>query len=313
MEQCIIGAFQMVSYNAEWQKPVITEYNVYKQLTAALPYNYFAFPWATLIDAGCNNLKKVTDLTHMLKSFVKTDIVYCTVVQHILFMKLLELLKICNIRHVFTPHCTLKDKEIAKTHGIELYGFPLYAAVKKTSLDANIPLEDRKYLTSFIGQYDRRCYLTDIRLKIFDLFAGKPDCLIKRRGEWHYQGIVYGRTGTTDTALEREYKEALAQSKFSLCPSGSGPNSIRIWEAMSFGSIPVILADTLVMPTIRTMAWSDAVIFWKEGEIDELYAHLKSISKEEMESKSKACLELFATYFSDEAFCRVLFEHFATV
>jgi len=80
---------------------------------------------------------------------------------------------------------------------------------------------------------------------------------------------------------------------------------------MSFGTIPVVLADTLVLPTIKTMPWSSAIIIWKESEIDKLYAHLKSISKEEMESKSKACLQLFDTYFSDKAFCRVLFEHFA--
>lgn len=306
---------QLVSYNAEWQKPVITEYNVYKQLLAAnkLPYNYFAFPWATFIDEAFPKLKKLTNLKPILDSFKRTGTVYCTVVQHIRFMRIVEVFKSLNILHVFTPHCTLKDKEIAKTYGIELYVFPLYAAVKRGLSDSIIPLEDRRYVTSFIGQYDARCYLTDIRLKIFDLFAGYADCLITRRGEWHYQGTVYRKTGVTDASLEGEYKEALAHSKFSLCPSGSGPNSIRIWESMSFGSIPVILADTLVMPTIRTMAWSDAVIFWKEGEIDSLYAHLKSMSKEEMESKSKACLELFDTYFSDEAFCRVLFEHFATV
>ena len=120
--------------------------------------------------------------------------------------------------------------------------------------------------------------------------------------------MVYkGESGTND-ALEKEYKMTLAQSKFSLCPSGTGPNSIRIWESMSYGSIPVILADTLVMPTIRTMAWTDAVIFWKESDIAGLYNYLKSITVKEMEEKSKACITLFETYFSDDSISRVMVE-----
>ena len=218
-----------------------------------------------------------------------------------------------NIRYVFSPHCTLADREEARKFGITLFGFPLYAAVKRGMDESLIPMQSRQFLTSFIGQYDIKCYLTEIRLKIFDLFAPYADCLIKRRGEWHFQGMVYKGQSGTSLELEDEYKMALAHSKFSLCPSGSGPNSIRIWESMSYGSIPVILADTLVMPTIRTMPWTDAVIFWKESDIAGLYEYLKAITVEEMEAKSKACLTLFDEYLCDESFCRVMFEEMESI
>jgi hypothetical protein len=313
MEKKTIAGSQIVSYNKRWQKPVITEYNVYNLLSTStkLPYNYFAFPWAALLDEMCPGMKSKPPLQRIIESFKKTSITYCTVVQHISFMRLLETFKSCNITIVFTPHCTLKDREIAKTHGIQLYGFPLYATVKKIPTSIVLPLHTRPYLTSFIGQYDSKSYLTNVRSKIFDLFSTYSDCVIIRRYEWHFQSVVYRNLPMTNIKFERKYRDTLANSKFSLCPSGTGPNSIRIWESMSFGTIPVVLADTLVLPTIKTMPWSSAIIIWKESEIDKLYAHLKSISKEEMESKSKACLQLFDTYFSDKAFCRVLFEHFA--
>ena len=44
------------------------------------------------------------------------------------------------------------------------------------------------------------------------------------------------------------FAATLQQSVFALCPSGSGPNSIRLWEALGYGAIPVILADTLALP-----------------------------------------------------------------
>ena len=305
----MVGDYSFVEYNSDWQKPVITEYNAYKQLVTSktLPYNYFAFPWATLCDERYITRKAIVDLDIVLNYYKENidNTVYATVVQHIRYIRFLELFKSLNIRYVFTPHCTLKDREAASKYGIELYGFSLYAAVQRTTEEL---VQSRKYLTSFIGQYDPRCYLTDIRVKIFELFANYSDCYIIRRNEWHYQGAVYRAHAVTDIDNESEYKAALAQSTFSLCPSGSGPNSIRIWESLSYGSIPVILADTLILPNIRTMTWSDAVIFWKECDIGTLYTHLKSITPEEIAAKRKAGLELFGTYFNNKQFCRVLFE-----
>ena len=67
------------------------------------------------------------------------------------------------------------------------------------------------------------------------------------------------------------------------------------------------------MPTIRTMPWTDAVIFWKESDIAGLYEYLKAITVEEMEAKSKACLTLFDEYLCDESFCRVMFEEMESI
>ena len=102
---------------------------------------------------------------------------------------------------------------------------------------------------------------------------------IVERDEWHYQGMVYRNDSNTNTNNEIEYKNILAESIFSLCPSGTGPSSIRIWESMSYGSIPVILADTLILPIIPNINWNDFFIIWKEKDINILYDYLNNIKK----------------------------------
>ena len=42
-------------------------------------------------------------------------------------------------------------------------------------------------------------------------------------------------------------------SKYTLCPSGSGPNSIRLWEALAVGSLPIVLSDNLDLPNHELM------------------------------------------------------------
>jgi hypothetical protein len=57
------------------------------------------------------------------------------------------------------------------------------------------------------------------------------------------------------------YNDILIKSRYSLCPSGSGPNSIRFWESLAVGSIPVLLADTLDLP--EYIDWENSVVIFK--------------------------------------------------
>jgi hypothetical protein len=48
--------------------------------------------------------------------------------------------------------------------------------------------------------------------------------------------------------LKQEYIEASVQSKFVLCPRGTGASSIRLFEALEMGRAPVIISDAWVQP-----------------------------------------------------------------
>src|SRR5205823_9816563 len=47
---------------------------------------------------------------------------------------------------------------------------------------------------------------------------------------------------------DRRYAELTKASKFVLCPRGLSPSSIRLFETMRMGRVPVILADGWVPP-----------------------------------------------------------------
>jgi hypothetical protein len=285
--------YNIYFYNQCWQRPVITEDRTFQLFYEKknIPTNYFAFPWAELLDNHLNNY-----ILNQINNYkINVDVCF-TVIQHISFRKILPLIKKIGITHVFVPHKQPSDIKLEKLYNIKILAYPLYPAQRNETNLIN-DLNNRKYFTSFIGQYDHY-YLSKIRENIFQLFSKYNDSLIVRRNGWHYHHMVYGNLKKTNEDFEKEYKQNLQDTIFSLCPSGSGPNSIRIWESMSFGCIPVILADTLVLPEIKDINYNDFFIIWKESEIEKLYDYLKSISNDKLIEMSNKNIEMYNKYFS---------------
>ena len=86
----------------------------------------------------------------------------------------------------------------------------------------------------------------------------------------------------------------LLNSRYSLCPSGSGPNSIRFWESLAVGSIPVLMADTLELPSHEL--WDDAIVRISENKLEELPTILSSISEEKEQEMRENCMKLYEYY-----------------
>ena len=130
------------------------------------------------------------------------------------------------------------------------------------------------FLYSFMGGYQIAQYLTKIRLEIFKI-QPRHYIFIQNTGDWHFNSIVYNskqnrklEENKTEQHLSKTetYNNILMNSRFSLAPSGSGPNSIRFWESLAVGSIPVLLSDTLELP--KHPDWDNAIIVLKENELD---------------------------------------------
>jgi len=294
---------KLVYYNnyKSWQKPVITEYQIFKNLinNNIIPYNYFAFPWANLIDS--KYVTKYKYLNDTLSNYKNNDlsIKFFTIIQSIHFRDYLQICKNLNIKYVFTPHKLISDIQLEEKNDIKIIPLSLFPVQYRKLNEVLIDISKRKIFASFIGCYNQKIYISDIRLKIYNIFCQYNDCLIKETKEWHYQSHVFkDKINNNLDKNELEYKLSLSQSIFSLCPSGSGPNSIRIWESMSYGTIPVILADNLVLPKIQEINYDDCFIIWKESEIENLYEYLKRIDIQKVENMSKKCIDLFNKYFS---------------
>jgi len=88
-----------------------------------------------------------------------------------------------------------------------------------------------------------------------------PDCLIRQTGSMWDRMF----SGGTDPDKTR-YADDLARCKFILCPRGNGLSSIRIYEAMETGRVPVILSDRLALP--ECIDWSTAAVAIAERDLD---------------------------------------------
>lgn len=278
-----------------WQYPVITEKEFYKQNKQ--DPNYCGVPWATCIDKRINN----NILIKILYQYVHHK-QYYTCCQHIYFRKLIPLMKIIGVTTIYTPH---KIKGEDTLHGVTIKPCPLYAVniedTQRNSLFKGIDFEsiERPYLYSFVGGYQPSNYLTNIREKIFEMDKHHSAVIINT-GLWHFNNHVYStKQNSIGTLNENEetkkktnnYNDTLLKSRYSLCPSGSGPNSIRFWESLAIGAIPVLLADTLDLPD--NIEWENAIIRLKENELDKVNDILEAIDVEREKEMRSNCIKIY--------------------
>lgn len=279
-----------------WQYPVITEKTFYLQ--NAGDNNYLPFPWAEVIDRRKDIKRVLRILSHV---FVKPGRSYYTCCQHINFRSLKGLWEELGVHTVYTPHKCIGEETLGT---IRLVACPLYAVnledSDRNSLFENVDLQhkERKYLYSFSGGYQKD-YLTETRLRIFEL-PKRPDCMVRNTGDWHFNVDVYGgkadKKGTlNEDATHRNktegYNQLLLDSQYTLAPGGNGPSSIRFWEALGAGSIPVLLSDTMDLP--HHEFWDDAVVRVAERDVARITDVLMAIGKAEQARRRGNCLRLY--------------------
>jgi glycosyltransferase involved in cell wall biosynthesis len=303
----------IISHDADWQYPAITEEHAYRRALESLPevegVVYLGFPWATLIDRLWYS-KDARALLVALKNLsrrVKPGSRVVTVCQHIRLLDHMQLLAEAGITDVFWSHAARGQTSVLMHRGISIFPFPLYPA--QVPPQESRPLHERSLLFSFVGARSEEGYLRRTREILFDTLGNHPRGVVRPREQWHYLEAVYGKQiaalpipveNTEDhRAKEEEFRAVLARSVFSLCPSGSGPNTIRLWESLGAGAIPVVLSDSWQPPGEMAL-WEEAVVFCGENEreIARLPARLEALHRSPtlLEKKRMACRELWARY-----------------
>lgn len=77
---------------------------------------------------------------------------------------------------------------------------------------------------------------------------------------------------------QRAYVEITSRSHFVLCPRGGGTGSLRLFEVMQMGAVPVLLADDYVLP--EGPDWDSFLVRVPEKEIDRLPSILEPLVPE---------------------------------
>lgn len=127
--------------------------------------------------------------------------------------------------------------------------------------------EQYRWLFSFVGSFDT----AHVRANLSRLSHPRgyvQDTSDKSKSVW------WNGTEETKSAFQKEYAETMAESIFVLCPRGYSPSTVRLFEAMKMGRVPVIISDSWVPP--EGPDWSACSIRIKERDI----LHVDSLLEE---------------------------------
>lgn len=272
----------LVAFPYYWQVPAATEKAAYEAVLKGKrdtrTFLYIGFPWATLMDALATDSQLLPSLIdglrkveHFLQSRQKNE-TRVTVAQHIRANDLFQLFETFGITGVFWSHAL---KTQTQFNGLRIHPFPLYPAQAPAKTEIVNEDRPRRYLANFIGAYNPSIYLTNVRQVIFADAETSADLLIVKRDVWHFDRSVYREQmrgvgvmfdeKAREAAEKQEYLDAIKESWFTFCPTGSGPNSIRIYESLASGSIPIILSKSLRLPYDK-IVWKKSSIIEEDSE-----------------------------------------------
>lgn len=95
-----------------------------------------------------------------------------------------------------------------------------------------------------------------------------------------------------------QYLDMMGRSKFSLTPRGTGISSIRLFESLKMGSVPVIISDDIELPF--SDKWKEFSVTIKEDELDTIEEVLSKFNDSKIKEMSKKGQEFWEEYCSDE-------------
>ena len=122
-----------------------------------------------------------------------------------------------------------------------------------------------EYLFSFLGQITNH----PIRARLMQLDTLSTPCM----------DVSQAPTRLAPFDYERSYLDLMRRSKFVLCPRGWGASSIRIFETMACGRVPVIISDNWFKGWRRPERcnWSDFSVSVPEHSVSSIPQRLRAI------------------------------------
>lgn len=313
-----------------WQQPCCTElvaYNLHKELNVNKCFNakdkiidtYLGVPWASFIDKKYypgEFIAKINQKINVYKDLAK-EIGYTlkihTVCQSIHWKRYLEHFVHIGITDLHSCHY---DEVLPKTqnpHNIKIHSWHLYAVnVEDSNRNKNIVIPNDAYarplLASFKGAHMSH-YLSDVRPLLKEAAKRdnlQQDVVVEIQDQWHFNKEVFGRQAANSTKVSSvscsginedvlSYNDLLCKSTFTLCPEGAGINTVRFWETLAVGNIPVLITNKPHIPMLFRLhpkLHECCVVVFRDNIMD-LIARLRVISKKTILKKRKMCRKVY--------------------
>lgn len=161
--------------------------------------------------------------------------------------------------------------------------FPYLTATNSGIRDIHGKPVKRRWLYSFVGSQSHPSRKPLLRL------SGN-DARIVDTSDF----CTWDPVQTSRYAFQKLYTDTIAASKFILCPRGIGPASLRLYETMEAGRVPVIISDTWVAPPQIDWDFAVRVPEWQVADIPDILNELEPEWQDRGEAARKAWESAYA-------------------
>src|SRR4051794_19486726 len=153
------------------------------------------------------------------------------------------------------------------------------------------PRDDLPYLFSFVGSLSN----ATIRERLRTL--SHPRGLIRDTADEFARLLHYEMSGEERRDYHRGYADVTKATKFVLCPRGLGASTIRLYENLRIGRVPVILSDEWVPPP--GPPWNEFSIQIPERDFAEIPRVLEACESEAV-SMAQRARAAWQDWFADD-------------
>lgn len=173
---------------------------------------------------------------------------------------------------VFTPHTLEEDS----------YNFvPHYNPAFQEKI-AFTRTSDRNFNFSFMGDYNTNSIREEIGKRFSGMFP------VQQTGKW-----FFSHDSATQQHLKSNYKRLLEDTKFPLCPQGTGPSTLRFFESLSSGGFPVIFNSLKLPSDIRKYVIKSSIEDLENRDFEKSLERFDDSLQEEM-------VDLYWSRYSNE-------------
>lgn len=309
-----------------WQQPCSTEmqaYNLHRELPKGVNINkekkvidtYIGLPWASFIDKKIFLGPIISDLSGKIQSYKKLakQVGYTlnvhTVCQTVHWKRFLDFFYHLGVTDIHASHYSELLSKKENPYGLRIHSWHLFAVNVETlerneNIKINKPFDEKHLLASFKGAHMPH-YISDVRLLLEPALKRdkhKEDIVVEVSDEWHFNKEVFshqvkGIALNDHTTHEdvRVYNNLLSNSVFTLCPEGAGINTIRLWESLAVGSIPVVILSQPHIPMLFRLnkkLYKCAIVVFRDKVLD-LFKILRNISKEDIMERQSLCRQIY--------------------
>lgn len=310
-----------------WQFPCRTEaaaYDNHRSLEAGLSADgtvdvYLGLPWATWIDRQRVDAVQVQARQECFMQSVRIEglrrvlagmgarLRVHTVCQHIGWRDWLPRWHAMGVTDLWLSHAP-STHEPPPMPGLHLHPWRLFAVnvedpARRRGLTIGRDPSGKPILASFVGAHAGH-YLSDSRLRLREL-ADAPGFVVRVTSKWHFEDVVYGHQVAQQPLATHyridddvgSYNQLLSDSVFSLCPAGAGPNTLRLWESLAAGAVPVLIGPAPALPrggSLPPIDWESIVLRVTDERIAQLPAILRAVPASEVSSRQRLGMAAFA-------------------